>query len=46
MLFPNALLGKDEPQKIFDGIPEEMEQSADPRVKQFIRGEVGERLYM
>ena len=46
MLFPNALLEPDEPQKIFDGAPTEMEHSDDPRVKQFIRGEVGERLYM
>lgn len=44
MLFPNAFLTEDQPQMIFDGTPEEMENSPDKRVRQFIRGEVGERL--
>ncbi len=44
MLFPHAYLKEGQPQKIFDGTPSQMENSEDPRVNQFIRGEVGERL--
>lgn len=44
MLYPLSRLRPDEPQIIFDGPPDELERSRDPRVGQFIRGEAGERL--
>jgi len=44
MLYPLSRLRKDESQVIFDGPPEELDRSRDPRVGQFIRGEAGERL--
>jgi phospholipid/cholesterol/gamma-HCH transport system ATP-binding protein len=44
MLYPNARLRPNEPQMIYDGPPEPLEQWPDPRVHQFIRGEAGERL--
>jgi phospholipid/cholesterol/gamma-HCH transport system ATP-binding protein len=44
MLFPLARLDKDEPQIIYDGPPEGMDHDPDPRVRQFVRGEAGERL--
>ena len=44
MLYPLARLGPDEPQILYDGPPEQIEASADPRVGQFVRGEAGERL--
>jgi phospholipid/cholesterol/gamma-HCH transport system ATP-binding protein len=44
MLYPLARLGPDEPQIIYDGPPETIESAADPRVRQFVRGEAGERL--
>jgi phospholipid/cholesterol/gamma-HCH transport system ATP-binding protein len=44
MLYPLARLGKDEPQVIYDGPAERMEQSTDSRVTQFVRGEARERL--
>jgi phospholipid/cholesterol/gamma-HCH transport system ATP-binding protein len=44
MLYPLARLGPDEPQVLYDGPPERIEDSADPRVGQFVRGEAGERL--
>jgi phospholipid/cholesterol/gamma-HCH transport system ATP-binding protein len=44
MLFPLVRLRHDEPQIIFDGLPRQLEQSGDPRVTQFVRGEAGERL--
>jgi phospholipid/cholesterol/gamma-HCH transport system ATP-binding protein len=44
MLYPLARLDPGEPQVIYDGPPEEIEQFADPRVRQFVRGEAGERL--
>ena len=44
MLYPLARLAPDEPQIIYDGPPEEIENAADPRVRQFVRGEAGERL--
>ncbi len=44
MLYPHARLDPDEPQMIFDGTPEEIEQCRDPRVAQFIRGEAGDRI--
>jgi phospholipid/cholesterol/gamma-HCH transport system ATP-binding protein len=44
MLYPLARLTPGEPQVIYDGPPEEIEQSPDPRVRQFVMGEAGERL--
>jgi phospholipid/cholesterol/gamma-HCH transport system ATP-binding protein len=44
MLYPLARLGPDEAQVIYDGPPERMDQDPDPRVRQFVRGEAGERL--
>ena len=44
MIHPLARLGKDEPQIIFDGAPENLDHSAERRVRQFVRGEAGERL--
>jgi phospholipid/cholesterol/gamma-HCH transport system ATP-binding protein len=44
MLYPLARLAPDEPQILYDGPPEQIEHSADPRVGQFVRGEAGERL--
>ena len=44
MLYPLARLGADEPQIIYDGPPERIEQAADSRLSQFVRGEAGERL--
>jgi phospholipid/cholesterol/gamma-HCH transport system ATP-binding protein len=44
MLYPLARLGPDEPQILYDGPPEQLEASADPRVGQFVRGEAGARL--
>ena len=44
MLMPLANLDDDEPQVIFDGTPEELNQTNDRRVRQFVNGEAGERL--
>ncbi len=44
MLYPLARLAPDEPQIIYDGPPEHIEDAEDPRVRQFVRGEAGERL--
>jgi phospholipid/cholesterol/gamma-HCH transport system ATP-binding protein len=44
MLYPLARLGPDESQILYDGPPQEIENSPDPRVGQFVRGEAGERL--
>lgn len=44
MLYPLSRLAEDEPQLIFDGSPAEMDQCDDRRVRQFVRGEAGERL--
>jgi phospholipid/cholesterol/gamma-HCH transport system ATP-binding protein len=44
MLYPLSRLRPDEPQIIFDGPPEALDQSGDRRVIQFINGEAGERL--
>jgi phospholipid/cholesterol/gamma-HCH transport system ATP-binding protein len=44
MLYPLARLETDEPQILYDGPPQHLEESADPRVGQFVRGEAGERL--
>jgi phospholipid/cholesterol/gamma-HCH transport system ATP-binding protein len=44
MLYPLSRLEGDENQMIYDGPASEIEQCRDPRVKQFIHGEAGERL--
>jgi len=44
MLYPLARLETHEPQIIYDGSPEQIEQASDSRVSQFIRGEAGQRL--
>lgn len=44
MLYPLSRLGPGEPQVLFDGPPDEIEDHPDPRVRQFVRGEAGERL--
>jgi phospholipid/cholesterol/gamma-HCH transport system ATP-binding protein len=44
MLYPINRLGADGLQIIYDGPPESLEQDPDPRVRQFVRGEAGERL--
>jgi len=44
MLFPLARLSADEPQVIYDGTPGQIDNAADSRVTQFVRGEARERL--
>ena len=44
MLYPIARLGPEDSQILYDGPPEGLEESPDPRVRQFVRGEAGERL--
>ena len=44
MLYPLTRLEPDEPQIIYDGPPERLEDHADKRIRQFVRGEAGERL--
>ena len=44
MLYPLARLGADEPQVIYDGPPDGLEDHEDKRIRQFVRGEAGERL--
>ncbi len=44
MLFPASRIGDDEPQILYDGPPDEILQSRDRRVTQFVRGEAGARL--
>lgn len=44
MLYPIGRLRPGEPQILYDGPPDRIEQSADSRVRQFVRGEAGERL--
>lgn len=44
MLYPLSRLDPDEPQVIYDGPPEGLEDHEDSRVRQFVRGEAGERL--
>jgi phospholipid/cholesterol/gamma-HCH transport system ATP-binding protein len=44
MLYPLARLGPRESQILYDGPPEDLESFPDPRVRQFVRGEAGERL--
>jgi phospholipid/cholesterol/gamma-HCH transport system ATP-binding protein len=44
MLYPIGRLQADEAQILFDGPPGALEEHSDPRVRQFVRGEAGERL--
>ncbi|HET6884558.1 MAG TPA: ABC transporter ATP-binding protein [Pirellulales bacterium] len=44
MLYPLGRLKDDESQIIFDGSPRQLDETDDPRVSQFVRGEAGERL--
>ena len=44
MLHPLARLKPDEPQILFDGSAVDLHESADPRVRQFVEGQAGERL--
>lgn len=44
MLYPHARLQKGQQQIIFDGTPEELKETQDKRVSQFVNGEAGERL--
>ena len=44
MLYPLSRLAADEPQMLYDGPADRIEQAADSRVSQFVRGEAGERL--
>ena len=44
MLFPRRRLGDDDSQVLFDGPPSMLENAEDRRVRQFVRGEAGERL--
>jgi len=44
MLYPSLRLDLNEPQILFDGTPQELEECTDPRVSQFVRGEAGQRL--
>jgi phospholipid/cholesterol/gamma-HCH transport system ATP-binding protein len=44
MLYPYSRLMSGESQVLFDGSPERLDQSTDRRVRQFIRGEAGDRL--
>jgi phospholipid/cholesterol/gamma-HCH transport system ATP-binding protein len=44
MLYPISRLEADEPQIIYDGPADRIEQSPDSRVSQFVRGEARERL--
>ena len=44
MFYPRARLDDDDSQVIFDGRPSNLEHALDRRVRQFVRGEAGERL--
>ncbi len=44
MFYPLTRIGRGDPQILYDGPPEGLEGSPDPRVRQFVRGEAGERL--
>jgi phospholipid/cholesterol/gamma-HCH transport system ATP-binding protein len=44
MIYPLSRLADDEPQIVFDGPPDAIDRSSDPRVTQFVRGEAGDRL--
>ncbi len=44
MLYPAARLKPEEPQILYDGPPDAIDEAPDARVRQFVRGEAGERL--
>ncbi|MFN7738256.1 MAG: ABC transporter ATP-binding protein [Pirellula sp.] len=44
MLYPYSRLLPGESQILFDGTPEQLDHTKDSRVRQFVRGEAGERL--
>jgi phospholipid/cholesterol/gamma-HCH transport system ATP-binding protein len=44
MLYPLSRLAAGEPQILFDGPPHLLDQAGDRRVRQFVRGEAGQRL--
>lgn len=44
MFYPLSRLRPNEPQVLYDGPPEHLKDSTDPRVRQFIQGEARERL--
>ena len=44
MTYPLSRLEGDEPQIVYDGPPNGLEKSPDKRVRQFVRGEAGDRL--
>ena len=44
MFYPRSRLDEDESQVLFDGPPSALEHAEDRRVRQFVRGEAGERL--
>jgi phospholipid/cholesterol/gamma-HCH transport system ATP-binding protein len=44
MFFPRVRLGERDSQVLFDGPPSDLEHAEDRRVRQFVRGEAGERL--
>ncbi|MDR3621904.1 MAG: ABC transporter ATP-binding protein [Paludisphaera borealis] len=44
MFYPLTRIGRDDSQILYDGPPEGLESSSDSRVRQFVRGEAGERL--
>jgi len=44
MLYPLERLRPGEPQILYDGPPDRIDHAADRRVRQFVRGEAGERL--
>ena len=44
MLYPVARLAAGESQVVYDGPPDKIDQSPDPRVTQFVRGEARDRL--
>lgn len=44
MLYPLSRLGPHESQVLYDGPPDGIDRSADPRVTQFVRGEARDRL--
>jgi phospholipid/cholesterol/gamma-HCH transport system ATP-binding protein len=44
MLYPLSRLGPNDPQVLFDGTPDQLEQCPDQRVRQFIAGDAGDRV--
>jgi len=44
MLYPLFRLASDAPQVVFDGTPDDLERSRDPRIRQFVEGRAGTRL--